>query len=405
MTPTALVERTAPVPATAPAELDAPHDEAQNGPRRQRRPWRRRIAVVLLVVLTPVVWSYSRALSYPGSASWEMRTVEWLRAHGAGGTVDSIEVWYYTRHHPPTTGVPTGPLPRSLTPSQARLVTAEQSRGRLPRLNPAIRPSLRGEAVWHPGRRGPGGRPAIYTTWFRPDPAHPTLVAGELWVDPSQARLNLVAGTKDPGGGPWPGTSQVDPRQRSITLAAFNSGFLMGGAHGGFYENGRTYKRLRPGKASVVIARNGRPTVAQWGRDVRSMQGVAAVRQNLALIVDHGRAVKGLTRNTHFSWGSRQSQLEYVWRSGLGVDAAGHLIYIAGNKFTLTTLAAALVQAHAVRAMELDIHNDMVTANLFAPEPNHPGQVRAAKLLPQMPRPATRYLQPDQRDFFTVTLR
>ena len=73
------------------------------------------------------------------------------------------------------------------------------------------------------------------------------------------------------------------------------------------------------------------------------------MRQNLALIVDHGRPVKGLNRNTHFTWGTRKSQLEYVWRSGLGIDAQGHLIYIAGNNFTLTTLASALVQAHAVR--------------------------------------------------------
>ena len=83
----------------------------------------------------------------------------------------------------------------------------------------------------------------------------------------------------------------------------------------------------------------------------------------------------------------------------------GHLIYIAGNSFTPSTLAKALVEAHAVRGMQLDIHNDMVTANLFAPQRLHPGLIHATKLLPSMPRPATRYLQPDQRDFFTVVLR
>lgn len=406
MTPTALAERTEPVVAPSPTGLEPPPDERRTRATGQRRrPWLRWVAIALLVLFTATGWSYYQALSYPGSAGWEMRTVEWLRAHGAGRTVDSIEVWYYTRHHPPTSGVPHGPFPEPLTTAQAALVAQAQLHDALPALDPAVRPSLREEAVWRPGRLGPGGTPATYTTWFRPDPGHPTLVAGELWLDPSQARLNLLAGTKDPGGGPWPGSAQVAPSQRSSTLAAFNSGFLMSGAHGGFYENGHTVRRLRPGKASVVISSDGRPTIAEWGRDFRSTRGLAAVRQNLALIVDHGRAVRGLTRNTHFSWGSRRSQLEYVWRSGVGVDAGGHLIYIAGNTFTLKTLAAALVQAHAVRAMELDIHNDMVTANLFTPEPDHPGQVRAVKLLPQMPRPATRYLQPDQRDFFTVQLR
>ncbi len=405
MTPTALAERPAsPTEASAkiPRPPVAPSERTQ--PRRRRR-WRRRILVVLLVMLTPMAWSYCRALSYPGSAGWEMRTVEWLRSHGAGGTVDSLEVWYYTRHHPPTSGVPKGPLPELPSAVQTRLVARERSRGNGPLLDPAVRPSLRGEAVWHPGRLGPGGHPAMYTTWFRPDPRHPTLVAGELWIDQSQARLDLIAGTKDPGGGPWPGTAQVDPRYRHSTLAAFNSGFLISGAHGGFYEDGRTRGRLRPGKASVVLTRDGRATVAEWGREVRSTRDVAAVRQNLSLIVDDGRVVKGLTANTHFDWGSRRSQLEYVWRSALGVDARGHLVYIAGNKFTLTTLANALVQAHAVRGMELDIHNDMVTANLFSSPLDHPGRLVAAKLLPGMPRPATRYLQPDQRDFFAVTLR
>lgn len=230
-------------------------------------------------------------------------------------------------------------------------------------------------------------------------------MAGMLWIDQSVSRLNLVAGTKDPGGGPWPGTSEVDRHSRPNTLAAFNAGFLMRDARGGFYEDGHHVRGLRDHQASVVITRDGRATVSEWGRDVHLSRDIWAVRQNLALIVDHRRVLRGLTRNNHFTWGSRRSQLEYVWRSGIGVDARGHLMYIAGDKFALGTLAAAFVQAGAVRAMELDIHFDEVTANLFSPGRGHPGRLIGTKLLPGMPRPATRYLQPDQRDFFTVTLR
>ena len=262
---------------------------------------------------------------------------------------------------------PPAPLPPRPSARQFALVgtSARASAGRLPQIDPAVRPSLSGEAQWRPGRVGRLGRPATYTTWFRPDVHHPTLVAGVLWIDPAQSRLDLVAGTQEPGGGPWPGRAEVGLRDRATTVAAFNSGFLMSGAHGGFYQDGRYAGPLRTNQASVVIMRDGRATVGEWQRDVRFSPAVSSVRQNLALIVDHGRAVNGLTKNTNFVWGSRKSQLEYVWRSGLGVDAHGHLIYIAGDKFTLTTLAAAFVQAHAVRAMELDIHHDMVTANLF----------------------------------------
>ena len=188
-------------------------------------------------------------------------------------------------------------------------------------------------------------------------------------------------------------------------MAAFNSGFLMSGAHGGFSQDGRYVGRMRKNQASMVILRDGRATVGEWGRDIRFSPAVSSVRQNLALIVDHGRAVNGLTKNTNFAWGSRKSQLEYVWRSGLGVDAHGHLIYIAGDNFTLTTLASAFVQAHAVRAMELDIHFDMVTANLFAPAPRQASRVERDEAPSDHDPAGQRYLQPDQRDFFTVSLR
>ncbi|HEY4377241.1 MAG TPA: hypothetical protein VGM93_08780, partial [Acidimicrobiales bacterium] len=150
--------------------------------------------------------------------------------------------------------------------------------------------------------------------------------------------------------------------------------------------------------------------LGRWGYGGLHMSpAVHAVRQNLDLIVDHGQPASGLVHNWHARWGSRKSQLEYVWRSAVGIDAHGRLLYVGGNMLTLQVLANALVQAGAVRGMELDIHEDMVSANLFTPAHGataaQHGGVTAEKLLPHMPRTARRYLQPDQRDFFTVTAR
>jgi hypothetical protein len=47
----------------------------------------------------------------------------------------------------------------------------------------------------------------------------------------------------------------------------------------------------------------------------------------------------------------------------------------------------------------------MVTFTAFHPAAGAPYGLAAAKLLPDMPQPATRYLVPDQRDFFAVTAR
>ena len=53
--------------------------------------------------------------------------------------------------------------------------------------------------------------------------------------------------------------------------------------------------------------------------------------------------------------------------------------------------------------MELDIHSAMVSFSSWAP--NASGRVEPTRLLPTMTRPADRYLDPDQRDFFYLTLR
>ena len=101
-------------------------------------------------------------------------------------------------------------------------------------------------------------------------------------------------------------------------------------------------------------------------------------------------------------WGSTHNQVQYTWRSGLGVDASGNLIYVGGGGMNLTTLAAALVQAGAVRGMQLDIHPEMVDFLTYPAGADHAGN--GVKLLPDMAGGANRYLLPDQRDFFAVML-
>jgi hypothetical protein len=90
-----------------------------------------------------------------------------------------------------------------------------------------------------------------------------------------------------------------------------------------------------------------------------------------------------------------------VWRSGVGVDPHGNLIYAAANYQSARGLADVLIRAGAVRAVELDINSYWVSFNTFA----KPGGRDPLKLLPDIGRPATRYLSPDDRDFFAVYAR
>ncbi len=266
---------------------------------------------------------------------------------------------------------------------------------------PAL-PGLPGEGAWVPGRTGRGGQPAAYTTFFQPDPAHASVVAGAAWIRAGATTAHLVSGTTQPGGNGWPGNAQVPPTAVPHLVAVFNSGFKMNDITGGYYSHGRTAKPLRTGHASLVINDHGAVSVGQWGRDLTMSPHIVSVRQNLGLIVDGARPVHGLTANTDQRWGSAANQLQYTWRSGIGTDTAGNLIYVAGDTLTLATLAHALVDAGAVTGMQLDIHPGMAFYTGWTPSQTM--GVQPSKLLPTMPGDPARYLSPDQRDFLYLTI-
>jgi hypothetical protein len=339
--------------------------------------------------------SYGQALSYPGQASLTVRTVEWLRDHGGAPVINLAENIYYRAHAPSGTTPDPSTLPKlSVTATAHAPAPLATLRGATP---------LPGEGVWQAGPAIAGGRSGLYTTFIRPDPEHSSVVAGVARFDQHLVSTRLIPGTKEPSGLGWPEGGEVPPGIRPALVATLNSGFKMKDANGGFVADGRTAVPLRDGAASMVIDRSGRVTIGAWGRDVGPGADVAAVRQNLELIVDHGRLVPGLATNAGGRWGSAGNQLQYTWRSGVATDAQGNLIYVAGAGMTLRALAQALSDAGAVTAMQLDIHSQMV--DMFAYTHGPSGHLTSTPLLPDMPGPLDRYLHPDQRDFIAITAR
>lgn len=382
--------------------------------RRQRPRWVQMTvlgsSLAALLLVAPVVWSFANAMSFPGNADLGTRTTDWLRREGAGGVVNWFENARFARrpsgsidlaesNHPfagTSSGAsgPGGPAPVAVPGSPAASSTRGSSR--VARLF---------DGRWVAVRDPRSPRPLLYTADWRPDPGMPGVTVAGVWMDAAQVRPQLVAGTREPGGPGWPWKAQVPHALRARLVAAFNGGFRLREANGGFMADGKVAVPLRVGAASFVIHRDGTADVERWTPAAGRDSSIVAVRQNLRLIVDHGAPVGGLQVNAHGQWGSTHNQLQYTWRSALGVDARGDLVYVAGGGLNLQTLAAALSQAGAVRGMQLDIHHSVVTCNLFEAEPGHAGKVIARKLLPEMSKPATRYLQPDQRDFIAILTR
>ncbi len=252
------------------------------------------------------------------------------------------------------------------------------------------------------------GVPAVYEAYLRPDAVHTSVVVGVAWMDTKLLSAALYSGSTIPGGGPWANTAPVSTQAASTLVAAFNAGFLMSNAQGGYYTQGKTVDPLRVGAAAFVIYDNGTATVGEWGRDVTMTSNVRAVRQNLDLVVDGGRPVPGLDASDTTRWGFTLGNQVYVWRSGVGVTATGALVYVGGPDLNITDLADVLARAGAVRAMELDINTDWVNFSTYAP--STPAGVASSnngtELLPSMTGGAGRYFEPWwSRDFFTMSVR
>jgi Phosphodiester glycosidase len=366
----------------------------------------------VVIALTPVWVSLGNALTNPSlGGSVGARGAEWFREHGGSSIVNWVENVWYSHHPPPVGGTPAkGSIP-DLPSSAKQRIPAKSAVARLPvpaRMTSPAGHRLPGEGVWHPGGRPVGGIPAVYETWVRPDAVHTSLVIGVAWMDTKLLRATLYSGSLIPGGGPYRHSAPVRASAARSLVAAFNSGFLMGNANGGYYTDGRSVVPLRKGAASLVIYRNGSVKIGAWGRDAGLTPNVVSVRQNLGLLVDHGKPITGLNPNDTTQWGFTLGNAVDVWRSGVGITANGALVYAGGPGLNITTLADILARAGAVRAMELDINTDWVNFAVYDPR-SPTGLATSANgkdLLPGMFGQPDRYFQSWwARDFFTMSAR
>ena len=369
--------------------------------RRVIRRIRRGVLAVIVLVLIPVFWSYGHALTRPGSDSLGIRSTEWIKDNGGRGLVAWAEKTWYQHHAPKKGGQP---LAKDIPAVTAPAHTGTTSLADVPAPpHLLVSQPLDGEGVWQPGPRSASGAPLVYTTFIQPSAEYSSLITGLAWLDPKRVRFQLFAGSEQPGGAGWHQMAPLPFSVRPGLVGAFNSGFKLSDSHGGYYAEGRVAPGhpLLDGQASLILYNDGRATVGAWGRDAQMGPNIAAVRQNLVLLIDNGQEAADLNRDSLVRWGFTPGNKTFVWRSGVGVDAGGHLIYAAGE-LTVHALADVLQAAGAVRAMELDINSTWVHFFTYHDDPSVPGGTGGGKLLPQMSAPTDLYFKPSSRDFIAA---
>jgi hypothetical protein len=365
--------------------------------------WRRARRIFLLAAiacLVPAGISYVDAMTEKHNVGLGVSSVEWLRQHGGNALVSQIENWYYTLNAPAKGGPPLRSLPQVGVTRPSGSGEAPEPVYRPPRVRPIIHPALPGEGVWRPAAKGAGPRPPVLLTTFRSDPEYPQFVAGVAWIDSTRTHLSYVPGLAEP---PPPfshrGPSEVPEALRRRVVATFNGGFPLETSNAGLIYRGRVREAMVDGVATVVEYRDGRVDVVRWHQGPGAPANVWFAKQNLPPIIYEGRLNPNLSDGPE--WGETVNNAVRVWRSGLGIDRRGNLLYAAADNQTVESLAKILQRAGAVRALELDINEDWTSFISY----RRRGAVGPSNLLPEMFRPADRYLTPDERDFFAVYLR
>jgi phosphodiester glycosidase len=266
-------------------------------------------------------------------------------------------------------------------------------------IQPVFARPLPGEGIWKATGPPIAGRPPVLVTTFRTERDYPRIVAYAAWFDHTRTALAYYPGRYEPPSATLRGPLQVPWRQRWRLLASFNSGFIYMDGLNGDALDGVVNEPLRDGLATLVAYKDGSVNILGWKGGRAPSRGVAFARQSLPLIIDHGRLSPAL--NDSSKWGFTLGNAVRVWRTGVGIDRHGNLIYAAADYQTVTTLARILQQAGAVRAMELDINPEWPTLITY----RHRHGLLPTRVVPNYQQPATRYLVPDDRDFFAVYRR
>ena len=269
-----------------------------------------------------------------------------------------------------------------------------------PAINPVYVTALRGEGKWVAQDTWHVGAPHIYITHYRTNRSSPSTIAYVSWIRSSSTRLGLYLGYKGPGPTNLSrGPEEVPATGRWNLLATFNSGFYEKDSAGGFYTHGSQYFPMINNRATLVEYKNGTLDVVNWNTGPHVTSDVVMARQNLHILVNNSKVTP--LSNQPTAWGVTLHGVPQVWRTGVGVDVQGNLIYVAATNQTAASLAQIFVHVGCVRAMELDINPEWpIFVTYGGANSSHPQL--------DVPNPnqiASRFLYRTTKDFFAVYAR
>ena len=260
---------------------------------------------------------------------------------------------------------------------------------------------IKNEGVWinKPLNLFPGKEVMGYT-FVRPDPERSYAYVTLVQMDMNEIKMAAVAGTKQPGGPvgkPGPGVVPKDIINSSRLVAAFDGGFQYRDGQYGMIAGNTTYLPLKNDLGTLVGFIDGSLKIINYNGEKLGNE-VEFVRQNCPILIENGELAVINPKNKKL-WGRTLTSDIYTWRSGVGLNKEGNLIYAVGNNLTPTTLAYALKMAGAINAIQLDINPYWVRFNIFNYE-NITGKYKTTTLTNKLQDGSKQYLTGYTKDFF-----
>ncbi len=356
------------------------------------------LAISFAVLIT---YSLGSAILKPTNDPVSAKAAEWARDHGLGSIVTGLEALQYKLNPPKVGGKPNIKVLEnrpSETPSPATQTSAPEFGIQSP-VPSTVSPAVAGEGKYD-AVVTVNGLPIIQSAYVRPDAKHSSYLSAVIWMSGAHVRFEQHPGASDPGHlSMWSTKSFLSNQASTGLVAAFNGGFKVRDSTGGYYQNGHTFGTLRKGAASLVVYSDGTSDIAKYGRDFTITPKVVSIRQNLDLLIDGGKVAPNIDSAVRSSWGATLGAKVYVWRSGIGITASGDYVFVIGNALSAVSLANLLINAGAIRAMQLDINPEWVSYYYYLPTTG--GLLKSFKVA-DFARPASRYFASASRDFFAV---
>ena len=263
------------------------------------------------------------------------------------------------------------------------------------------RPSRRGRLACDV-RRARGARPPVLITSFQHRADRLPAGRRRCGLDRSHPDLDVAvsgrAGTERRAVGSRTGEGSASLRSRLV--ASFNSGFQLRDSGGGFAIGGHTYAPMKDGSPTILRYRDGRVDLIDWtGGRLRSSRCRVRMPEPAA---DRQRRPAQPEPQRWPTMGRDARQRRTRWRSAVGMDRHGNLIYAAGPDQGVG-VAGLHDDPRGRRARDRARHQHLLDELHHLPLPGCAGTRPTCSRRWTARR--SRYLTPDDRDFFAVYVR